>query len=303
MLSIVLLFSFAVATSLLWLSGFAFYVYAHVGFSNLFGLTVTEITTLTASAFLPVFAFWLLIALIHNVLILKRHEHTLDMLLAQTRRSADHAEVMVRTLMETQVQSHSALTLNNVPLFINELNDLLCDIVIRFGLVPAAHTETIWQRVGDGNRWAFCKVVLQHAENSSTFTQNLTEQLRRDPVLAHLISQFCYRFEQMFTMLDRHDAEHYVTKIFEEGAMGRVYQQFLDACRALERADDVSAAAPVAGLREEEPPINEEDEEPLPQTLTAPPTETEKPAAAPEPAAAPAQTAPATPFGFLRPTR
>ena len=30
------------------------------------------------------------------------------------------------------------------------------------------------------------------------------------------------QFEQMFTMLERHDIEHYLTKIFEEGALGRI---------------------------------------------------------------------------------
>ena len=75
------------------------------------------------------------------------------------------------------------------------------------------------------------QIILQHAENSSTFQENLTAQIRRDSVLEHLVRQFCYRFEQMFTMLDRHDSEHFLTKIFEEGAMGRVYLSFVEACR------------------------------------------------------------------------
>lgn len=314
MLGIILLFSCAVAVSLLWIFGFAFYVYAQIGFSNLFGLPLPQMTTLAAAAFLPVFAFWLVIALVHNVLVLKTQARTMDMLLAQSRRAADHAEAMVRTLLETQVQTKSTLALNNVSLFINELNDLLCDIVIRFGLVPPAHTEVIWQRIGDGNRWAFCKVILQNAENSKTFLTNLSEQLNRDKLLAQLVHQFCYRFEQMFTMLNRHDEEHLVTKIFEEGAMGRVYLRFVEASRHLQEqtSPDYEQVSPLNAIetaeREQTDVFDAADfyDAPMPAQEQSPQTaeETVSETKTVERDAPSAEAyEPAVPFGFLRPTR
>ena len=90
------------------------------------------------------------------------------------------------------------------------------------------------QRVGDGNRWAFCKVLLQNAENSPKFKDDLQNQLKRDEILSNAVRTFCYRFEQMFTMLERHDFEHYLTKIFEEGSLGRVYSRFVEACREID---------------------------------------------------------------------
>lgn len=234
MIGLILLFSSAVAATLLWLGGVLFYIYAKIGFPNLFALPMEDLTMLAATAFLPAIFLWMVVGLIYNVMTLKKHGNTINLLLTQTRRSADHAEAMVRTLMETQLQTRSAMVLHNADLFINELNDLLADIIVRLGLIQPAHTELVWQRVGDGNRWAFCKVILNNAENSPKFQNDLKDQLMRDKILSHSIRTFCYRFEQMFTMLERHDIEHYLTKIFEEGAMGRVYLRFVDACRAVE---------------------------------------------------------------------
>ena len=82
---------------------------------------------IAATAFAPLAALWLVTGLLYNGLTLKKQGNTINLLLAQTRRSADHAEAMVRTLMEAQVQTRSATVLRNADLFINELNDLLSD--------------------------------------------------------------------------------------------------------------------------------------------------------------------------------
>ena len=243
MIGLIVLFSVSVTSSLLWLGGVLFYIYAKIGLPQLLGLPVPDVAMLASIAFLPVLFLWVAVGLIYNAMTLHKHGNTVSLLLAQTRRSADHAEVMVRTMMETQVQTRSALVLHNADLFINELNDLLSDIVVRLGLIQPAHTEIVWQRVGDGNRWAFCKILLQNAENSPKFKDDLENQLKRDEILSNAIRTFCYRFEQMYTMLERHDFEHYLTKIFEEGSLGRVYSRFVESCRELDGRQNVFARA------------------------------------------------------------
>ncbi len=249
MVGLIILFSFSVAASLLWLGGVLFYIYAKIGFPQLFGLPMPDVVMIAATAFLPVIFLWLVVGLLYNAMTLHKQGHTINLLLAQTRRSADHAEAMVRTMMETQVQTRSAMVLHNADLFINELNDLLSDIIVRLGLIQPVHTELIWQRVGDGNRWAFCKVLLQNADNSPKFKDDLQNQLKRDEILSNAVRTFCYRFEQMFTMLERHDIEHYLTKIFEEGSLGRVYLRFVEACREIDH--EQAAFVQPAGIEEE----------------------------------------------------
>ena len=256
MIGLIVLFSVSVTSSLLWLGGVLFYIYAKIGFPQLLGLPVPDVALLASIAFLPVIFLWMAVGLIYNAMTLRKHGNTVNLLLAQTRRSADHAEVMVRTLMETQVQTRSALVLHNADLFINELNDLLSDIVVRLGLIQPAHTEIVWQRVGDGNRWAFCKVLLQNAENSPKFKDDLQNQLKRDEILSNAVRTFCYRFEQMFTMLERHDFEHYLTKIFEEGSLGRVYSRFVEACREIDGQQSAFVRSESTAF---EPSLAEED--------------------------------------------
>ena len=317
MVALIVLFSSSVAASLLWLGGVLFYIYAKIGFPQLLGLPVPEIATIAATAFLPVVSLWLVVGLLYNVMTLRKQGHTINLMLAQTRRSADHGEAMVRTLLETQVQTRSAMVLHNADLFINELNDLLSDIVVRLGLIQPAHTEIVWQRVGDGNRWAFCKVLLQNADNSPKFKDDLQNQLKRDEILAGAVRTFCYRFEQMFTMLERHDTEHYLTKIFEEGSLGRVYLRFVESCRELEGAQAAFAQPePEPAQSEPEPEYGEpeqsyeyeyEPEEQRPAESAAEPEPAQsqsEPAEQSEPQPAPERAAPASsPFGFLRPTR
>lgn len=294
MVGLIVLFGFSVAVSLLWLGGVGFYVFAKIGFAQLFGLPVPEIAMIAATAFAPLAALWLVTGLLYNGLTLKKQGNTINLLLAQTRRSADHAEAMVRTLMEAQVQTRSATVLRNADLFINELNDLLSDILVRFGLLQPAHTELVWQRVGDGNRWAFCKVLLLNADNSPHFKEDLKNQLMRDEILSNAVRTFCYRFEQMFTMLERHDIEHYLTKIFEEGALGRVYLRFVEACREIDRPEP-QAYAPIEPEQPQEDPVP--DEQPAPK-------EEETYFPDPEPQPDPdTESDEVPPFGFLRPTR
>ena len=322
-------------STLLWLGGVLFYVYAKIGLPQLLGSSVPDIAMLASIAFLPVLFLWVAVGLIYNAMTLHKHGNTVNLLLAQTRRSADHAEVTVKTMMETQVQMRSALVLHNADLFINELNDLLSDIVVRLGLIQPAHTEIVWQRVGDGNRWAFCKILLQNAENSPKFKDDLQNQLKRDEILSNAVRTFCYRFEQMFTMLERHDFEHYLTKIFEEGSLGRVYSRFVESCREIDGRNTAFAEPAAVSVYAPEPesapaPVDEdvfyetdpdvapsgpEDfiepsapdptsaSEPTPEPEPAPVAES-RPVA--EPAAAPARfdrRETSVPFDFLRPTR
>ena len=302
MIGLIVLFSVSVAASLLWLGGVLFYVYAKIGFPQLLGLPVPEITMLAATAFLPVIFLWIVVGLLYNVMTLRKHGNTINLLLAQTRRSADHAEAMVRTMMETQVQTRSALVLHNADLFINELNDLLSDIVVRLGLIQPAHTEIVWQRVGDGNRWAFCKILLQNAENSPKFKDDLQNQLKRDEILSSAVRTFCYRFEQMFTMLERHDFEHYLTKIFEEGSLGRVYVHFVDACREIDQ-HQTAFEQPVVDQQEEtpvffdEPAVAEEEAQSQETKENVFETPTENRVETSE------KREGSVPFEFLRPTR
>lgn len=320
MVGLIVLFSVSVAASLLWLGGVLFYVYAKIGLPQLLGLPVPDIAMLAGTAFLPVIFLWIVVGLLYNVMTLRKHGNTINLMLAQTRRSADHAEAMVRTMMETQVQTRSALVLHNADLFINELNDLLSDIVIRLGLIQPAHTEIVWQRVGDGNRWAFCKVLLQNAENSPKFKEDLQNQLKRDDILSNAVRTFCYRFEQMFTMLERHDFEHYLSKIFEEGSLGRVYLRFVEACReidgqksAYERKSVYAEAEPPYPVEEpmpeEQPDLPQENEwgdspDDTPFSVKEAPQE-EKIAPVEEymEKTASENAGNSVPFGFLRPTR
>ena len=300
MIGLIVLFSISVSASLLWLGGVLFYIYAKIGFPQLLGLPVPDIAILAATAFLPVIFLWIVVGLLYNVMTLRKHGNTINLLLAQTRRSADHAEVMVRTMMETQVQTRSALVLHNADLFINELNDLLSDIVVRLGLIQPAHTEIVWQRVGDGNRWAFCKVLLQNAENSPKFKDDLEIQLKRDDILSNAVRTFCYRFEQMFTMLERHDIEHYLTKIFEEGSLGRVYLRFVEACRAIDKEQAVFEQ-PVPS-EPSSAPLEEETFEHLPESADVQENVSDSfvPSEAYDHREKPETS---TPFEFLRPTR
>ncbi|MCQ2914908.1 MAG: hypothetical protein MJ247_06920 [Alphaproteobacteria bacterium] len=276
MISTIATISISVALSVIWMVLISFNIFAKVGLAKFFSLSISEIATCATTMFAPVFGLWLIVGIVWMALQMRKQHDATMVLTKQMRMSAEHGEAMVRTLMETQQQARSAAVLRNADLFIYELNDLLCDILQRLTLLKPSQADTFWQRIGAGNRWAFCKMLLDTAERSPHFTENIAVQMERDEILSSYIRLFCYRFEQMYTVLERHDFEHYLTKIFEEGSLGRVYNRFLTICRTLDEAkaeyekqqeqlakEQNNIPEPVEVIEEEQKPQEENQEENL----------------------------------------
>ena len=231
MVGIIVLLSLSIASTLLWVGMMIFYVYTRIGWVHLFAQSINDLAILSAITFVPVIGLWLVVGLIYNTIHMKKQGNTINFLLSQTRKAADHSESMVRALQELQVQTRSSIVLHNAEFFLDELNDLLGDILVQLGMLQPNQVELIWRQIGDGNKWAFCKSLLYVADNSPRFEEDFMRHLVNDPILNSYVRSFCYRFEQMFTILEHHDIENYLTKILEEDSVGRVYKRFVDACR------------------------------------------------------------------------
>lgn len=254
-IGIIVLLSLSIASTLLWIGMMCFYVYTRIGWVQLFAQSINDLATLSAITFVPVIGLWLVVGLIYNTLHMKKQGNTINFLLSQTRKAADHSESMVRALQELQVQTRSSIVLHNAEFFLDELNDLLGDILIRLGMLQPNQVELIWKQIGDGNKWAFCKSVLYVADNSPRFEEDFMRHLINDDILNTYVRSFCYRFEQMFTILEHHDIENYLTKILEEDSVGRVYKYFVDACRKVDAIKNPppEPAVPVQFREPEEP--------------------------------------------------
>lgn len=257
-IGIIVLLSLSIASTLLWVGMMCFYVYSRIGWVQLFAQSINELAILSAVTFVPVIGLWLVVGLIYNTLHMKKQGNTINFLLSQTRKAADHSESMVRALQELQVQTRSSIVLHNAEFFLDELNDLLGDILIRLGMLQPNQVELIWRQIGDGNKWAFCKSVLYVADNSPRFEEDFMRHLLNDDILNTYVRSFCYRFEQMFTILEHHDIENYLTKILEEDSVGRVYKRFVDACRKVDAIKN-PAPEPAVPVQIREPERSVED--------------------------------------------
>lgn len=332
-IGIIVLLSLSIASTLLWVGMMCFYVYSRIGWVQLFAQSINDLAILSAVTFVPVIGLWLVVGLIYNTLHMKKQGNTINFLLSQTRKAADHSESMVRALQELQVQTRSSIVLHNSEFFLDELNDLLGDILIRLGMLQPNQVELIWRQIGDGNKWAFCKSLLYVADNSPRFEEDFMRHLLNDEILYKYVRSFCYRFEQMFTILEHHDIENYLTKILEEDSVGRVYDRFVKVCRKVDEFKNPAPepAAPVqikepekpavtfdennytenqqTGIEEQQREVYYDDPDPVPEyadevdnfpsyvepTVQQPVQQNVQPVEEPRPAS--------SPFGFLRATR
>lgn len=145
------------------------------------------------------------------------------MVFSQLRRSTDQSEAMIRTLLEVQNANSNISLIGNIDLILRDFNELLADICVRLGLLQNSAVDALWSRVGDGNVWVFCKVILANAEMNPGFERLLRSKLRSDKALVRNISEFEERFDCLTSLLDESDSGSFVSNTLKEGYMGRVH--------------------------------------------------------------------------------
>jgi len=234
---LVLLYSISVAFSLLWIGSAAIYINDKIGWANILTLEPNVITALISSSFIPVAVLWLVISFIQQSFAVKRQNRFTQLMLQQVKTSSGHNEAIVRTMIELYEHNRSARLLDRIDFNIQDINELLCEIAQRLNLISLDAIEALWRRASQGNKWVFCKVIIESDARHKNLSTKIIEQAKHDAILAGSLLEFGFRFEKLIEILHKYDRERFMKDLVENGVMGRVYAILAPALEALDRSD------------------------------------------------------------------
>ncbi len=223
MIGLITLFSSAICISLLWLGTAFFYIKDTIGFEALMKSSPVDISNIIAASVSPIIFLWIIIAFIQHSLALKKQTRHMDALINQSKRTNEHNEAVVRSMIEIQQQAKSSSMLDRVDLTIMDMNELLCEIITRCGIISAEAAANVWQRIGNGNKWAFCKILLENIQQYPGFADKIHQKALKDNMLSGSLIEFGVRYEKLINLLDHHDKERFISDVIENGILGRVF--------------------------------------------------------------------------------
>lgn len=221
----VLAFSFfaAIFSSLLWL----IYSLAYIG-DNTVGvkfssLGMTDVSVYTALVIFPIIVIWAVFGYINQYLNLRNMNKNLFQLFKQMKKNQDYTDLIARIMLESEQQIKDGFILNRIDILIADMNELIAELISRASLASFEQIENLWGKVRNGGKWALGKVIIEVSQNQPNFEMRIFEKSQRDLVLAGTILEFCARYQNILSLLEKHDKERVFLNVIETGVFGKVY--------------------------------------------------------------------------------
>ena len=106
---------------------------------------------------------WLVVAYVGHSLSLRQQVRTMGQLQWQTKRAAEHTEVIARALVELQVQTVRGSFYSSLAVALSDLNGHIAALARVLGLVREEDLPGLWTRVGNGDEGALARLFLDAA--------------------------------------------------------------------------------------------------------------------------------------------
>lgn len=221
----VLAFSFfaAIFSSLLWLIYAVAYVQDNTIGIKFSSLGIVDISIYVALVVLPVLVLWMVFGYINQHINNQKNAKALYQLFLQLRKNQEYTDLVARIMLESEQQIKDGFILNRFDILISDMNELIAEIINRAALASREQIESLWSRVRNGGKWALGKVIIEINQNQPNFQMRLYEKSQNDVVLAGTILEFCARYQNILTLLNKHDSERVFLNVIETGVFGKVF--------------------------------------------------------------------------------
>lgn len=221
----VLAFSFfaAIFSSLLWLIYAVAYVQDNTVGIKFSSLGIVDISIYVALVVLPVLVLWMVFGYINQHINNQKTSKALYQLFLQLRKNQEYTDLIARIMLESEQQIKDGFILNRIDILISDMNELIAEIINRAALASRDQIESLWSRVRNGGKWALGKVIIEINQNQPNFQMRLYEKSQNDVVLAGTILEFCARYQNILTLLTKHDGERVFLNVIETGVFGKVF--------------------------------------------------------------------------------
>lgn len=270
----------AIFSSLLWLIYSLAYISDNTIGIKLSSLGVTDLSIYVLLVMLPIFIVWMIFGYITQYFTCKTTHNSLITLFKQLKKNQDYTDLIARIMLESEQQIKDGFILNRIDILIADMNELIAGIIARASLASKEQVESLWSKVNNGAKWAFGKVIIEISQNQPNFQMRIFQKSQNDIVLAGSVLEFCARYQNILSLLDKHDKERVFLNVIETGIFGKVYSILAPVADEVRRHRDVTPKAKPETVFEEEITARAEDRS-VPMRQTSIPTSA--PASAPEP--------------------
>lgn len=175
---------------------------------------------------LPILIMWMVFGYINQYVHNRRAGQSFYLLFQQMKKNQDYADLIARALIESEQQIKDGFVLSKFDLLIADMNELLAEIIYDCSMASNEQIERLWNKVQNGGKWAFGKVIVEINQNQPNFQMRVYEKASQDMVLAGTIMEFCARYLSLISLLEKHDREKTFLNIVETGIFGKVFSIF-----------------------------------------------------------------------------
>ena len=250
----IIIFGASLIGSIFWLAGSAVYIESRIGWENLVTMNPSDIAFFITAILLPIVVLWIIIGFIHYTGIIRRQGYFLTAMLDQLKRTSGQNEVILKNLITGQEQNKNNDMLKYIDIELADLNNVIAEIAVRFGIMRKTSEDALWERVGQGNRWAFCQVILENAEETEDFSKALKKRMARDEKLTKAVNLFLSRFEKVLQMLSSTDFNRPFIETLENCNLGALYSLLANIENfASPKADNEETAIPEDEISSNQP--------------------------------------------------
>lgn len=250
-------FFILIFSSLLWIIYAVMHVMETVGAAGFRSAGIADVSIYAAYVLLPVFAIWIIFAIINQFLHDYRFNRSLNKLFMQMKKNQDYSDLIARIMLESEQQIRDGFIVQQFDLFVSDMNELISEIIQRSSLASPEQIERLWSKVRNGGKWSFGKVIIEVNQSQPTFQMRMFEKAGHDMVLAGTIMEFCARYQNIVELFEKHDNEKIFLNIIETGVLGKVFSIFAPVSDELKRKREASQTYAALGENrfEQMPPV------------------------------------------------
>ncbi len=233
-------FFILIFSSLLWIIYAVMHVMETVGAAGFRFAGIADVSIYAAYVLLPVFAIWIIFAIINQFLHDYRFNRNLNKLFIQMKKNQDYSDLIARIMLESEQQIRDGFIVQQFDLFVSDMNELISEIIQRSSLASPEQIDRLWSKVRNGGKWSFGKVIIEVNQSQPTFQMRMFEKAGHDMVLAGTIMEFCARYQNIVELFEKHDNEKIFLNIIETGVLGKVFSIFAPVSDELKRKREAS---------------------------------------------------------------
>ena len=255
---------FSVFTTTVWLVYVFNFLSQQLGEKSLSSLEMPDFLLYTALVFVPVWVIWHIYSVVMRVSHEREKTEQQNRLLGQVKKNMDYTDLTVRLMLEAQKEIKDGFVIQKFDVFVADLNELLAEIAQNSNAASSLETEQLWKRVKNGERWVIGKSFLEAAQTAPDFAVYLAQKAAKDSIFKGTLQEFCNRYQNLCSLLEKHDKERVFLHILETGVMGKVYAILAPVAEAEGTVSRMEQPAQEirfeASVNESAPAVEDEDE-------------------------------------------